>query len=62
MNLTARDRPLLRRIQRQVGQKPTGELDTATLLAIEETLAIAHKFFSRLTAAPPVKHARRVTE
>ena len=48
MKSTARDRKIIRQIQRQVGQPETGEMDTPTLLAIEETLAIAHKFFTRL--------------
>lgn len=60
MTLTPRDQKILRRIQRQVGQKPTGEMDSETLLAIEETLGVARKFFSRLTYTGPVKPPARL--
>jgi len=42
---TEADRELIRSIQERCGVDQTGEIDTATLLAIDETLAIARKLF-----------------
>jgi hypothetical protein len=49
MTFTAADQKLIRVIQARVGVDPTGELDRVTLLAIDEVLGIAHKFFTRLS-------------
>lgn len=53
--LTDHDRQTIREIQQRVGVEPTGEMDIETILAVHETLGIAHKFFSRFfgTAALP---------
>lgn len=44
---TEHDRETIREIQKRCGVEPTGVIDSATILAIHETLGIAHKLFIR---------------
>jgi hypothetical protein len=52
-NLTDHDRQTIREIQQRIGVEPTGEIDSQTVLAIHETLGIAHKFFARFLGKIP---------
>ena len=51
---TDADRELIRSIQERVGVDQTGTVDSATLMAIDETLAIARKLFVDKYAGRPV--------
>ena len=50
---TEADRELIRSIQERVGVEQTGTVDSETLLAIDETLAIARKLFVDKYAGRP---------
>ena len=59
---TEADRELIRSIQERVGVDQTGVVDSATLMAIDETLAIARKLFvEKYTAAfnPPLPSPKK---
>lgn len=45
---TAEDRALIRSLQSRLGLPATGAIDTELLLELDETLAVATKFFTRL--------------
>ncbi len=45
---TPEDRTLIRSLQSRLGLPETGVIDTELLLELDETLAVATKFFTRL--------------